>query len=418
MMRGGVAGALAPAVVATALLMLVGGGAGAADAAGGASPSFWNRAAGVEAVPRGTEGETAGWFVTAVERTTEGRYVEAAAAYGLALAAGADAPAIYANLGEVLMADGQLAAAEACYRDAVAAASVARLPKFASFGNFGSLANIETLGAQRLDEPRERAQDLTLAYLGLAVALDRDGQTRAAREMMQRALALDSTTSVLAVAELPNSDLFFVPAGDVYYYLGLARSVAGRREEAADAFHEFLARQPGSRWAIRAEAHLTELGQRSAFVPPASPTLPSGPPAPTHGGRGSGPRVVAVGTVLSTGGSVAPLIDAAWREQAAILDDCLSASPELAAARAPLRLAVELIIDGHGRVSSVTVKLPPAAQAWSSAEKLSGCLERAITTRLRLPLPPTRRQTRARTELLVGFPSTSRNPERVPSLPR
>jgi len=398
MMRGGVAGALAPAVVATALLMLVGGGAGAADVAGGASPSFWNRAAGVEAVPRGTEGETAGWFVTAVERTTEGRYVEAAAAYGLALAAGADAPAIYANLGEVLMADGQLAAAEACYRDAVAVSSVARVPNFANFASFPNSA----MGSQRFDDPRGRVQDLTLAYLGLAVALDRDGQTRAAREMMERALALDSTTSVLAVAELPNSDLFFVPAGDVYYYLGLARSIAGRREEAAEAFREFLARQPGSRWAIRAEAHLTELGQRSAFVPPASPTLPSGPPPPSHDSRGSGPRVVAVGTVLSTGGSVAPLIDAAWREQAAILDDCLSASPELAAARAPLRLAVELTIDGHGRVSSVTVKLPPAPQGWASAEKLSGCLERAITTRLRFPLPPTRRQTRARTELLVG----------------
>ena len=124
MMRGGVAWALALAVVPSALLTVIGGGAGAAPPAGGAGPSFWNRAAGVKAVPKGADGETARWFVTAVERTTQGRYVEAAAAYGLALAAGADAPAVYANLGEVLMADGQLAAAEACYRDAVAAASV------------------------------------------------------------------------------------------------------------------------------------------------------------------------------------------------------------------------------------------------------------------------------------------------------
>ncbi len=397
MMRGGVAWALAPAVVATALLTLMDRAAGAAPAVGAAGPSFWTRAAGGEAVPKGADGETARWFVTAVERTSQGRYAEAAAAYGLALAAGADAPAVYANLGEVLMADGQLAAAEACYRDAVAAASVARLPTFANVVNFGSPTSSAT-GSQRLDDPRGRAQELTLAYLGLAVALDRDGQTRAAREMMQRALAFDSTTSVLAVAELPNADLFFVPAGDVYYYIGLARSVAGRREEAADAFHEFLAHQPGSRWASRAEAHLSELGQRPA------PGLPASPTSPRAQGRRSGPRVVAVGTVLSTGGSVAPLLDAAWREQAAILDDCLSAAPELAAARAPLRLAVELTIDGRGRVSSVSVKLPPAAQAWPSAEKLSGCLERAIETRLRLPVPPARRPTRARTELLVGFP--------------
>jgi len=413
MMRGGVAWALALVVVPTVLLTVTGGAAGAAPAPDGAGSSFWQRAAGAE-VPKDAGGETAGWFVTAVERTRQGRYVEAAAAYGLALAAGADAPAVYANLGEVLMAAGQLAAAEACYRDAVAAASVARLPGFATIAN---LANPGTPGPQRFDDPRGRAQDLTLAYLGLAVALDRDGQTRAAREMMQRALALDSTTSVLAVAELPNSDLFFVPAGDVYYYVGLARSVAGRRDEAADAFREFLAHQPGSRWAIRAEAHLNELAQRPALALPTSPSLPPGPAGPGQG-RGSGPRVVAIGTVLSTGGSVAPLIDAAWRQQAAILDDCLSAVPELAAARVPLRLAVELTIDGHGRVSSAAVKLPPAAQAWSSAEKLSSCLERAITTRLRLPLPPTRRQTRARTELLVGFASQVQNPERVPNLPR
>ena len=400
MMRGAVAWPLALAVVPTAFLIVFSDGAGAAPAAGGAGQSFWSRAA--TGAPKAAGGETVPGFVTAVERTTQGRYVEAAAAYGMALATGADAPAVYANLGEVLMAEGQLRAAEACYRDAVAAASAPRVPSFASFATSPSF---ETPGAPRLDDPRGRSQDLTLAYLGLAVALDRDGQTPAAREMMQRALALDSTTSVLNVAELPSSDLFFVPAGDVYYYLGLARSVAGRREEAADAFRQFLAHQPGSRWAARAEAHLSELGRRPAPGLPSSPSVPPSGPAP---GRQIGPRVVAVGTVLSTGGSLAPLIDAACREQVAILDDCLSAAPELAAARAPVRMAVEVTIDGQGRISSAALKLPPAAQAWSSAETLSRCLERAIETRLRLPAPPTRRPTRARTELLVGVPNLPR----------
>jgi tetratricopeptide (TPR) repeat protein len=392
-MRGALARALALTVVPTVLLAVVppclGGWAGAAKSAGDGGHSFWSRAAGVKAPTKNGEGQTAGWFVAAVERTNQGRYAEAAAAYGMALAAGADAPAVYANLGEVLMADGQLAAAEACYRDAVAVASVSPLP---------NLANVATLGSQRFDDPRARAQELVLAYLGLAVALDRDGQTRAARGMMQRALELDSTTAVLAVAELPNSDLFFVPAGDVYYYIGLARSVAGRRQEALGAFREFLARQPASRWAGQAKGHLTELAQAHA------PSAPSAPPAPGHG-RASGPRVVAVGTVLSTGGGVAPLIDAAWRDQAAILDDCLSSAPELAAARLPVRLTVELTLDGHGRVSAAAVELPPAARAWASAEKFSGCLQRAIKTRLRLPPQPAARRTRARTELLVGFPS-------------
>ena len=388
MMRGGLAWALAPAVVAGLVSTFWGPAAAAAAAPSNARQSFWSRAAGAEAAPKGGDGETAAWFGAAVERTNQGRYAEAAAAYGAALAAGAESPAVYANLGEVLMADGQLAAAEACYRDAIAVASIA------------------TSGSQRLDDPRARAQDLVLAYLGLAVALDRDGQARAAREMMQRALALDSTTSVLAVAELPQADLFFVPAGDVYYYIGLARSVAGRREEATGAFREFLARQPGSRWAGRAEGHLTELGRASAARLPGSPSAPTSPTSPTwpEHRRLSGPRVVAVGTVLSTGGSVAPLIDAAWRDQAAILDDCLGAAPELAAIRVPLRLAIELTIDGHGRVATAAVTLPPVAQAWPSAPTLSSCLERAIKARLRLPTPPARRQTRARTELLVGFP--------------
>jgi tetratricopeptide (TPR) repeat protein len=348
---------------------------------------FWSRAATGEVSGVRDDG-TAGLFAAAIKRTTEGRYAEAAAAYGAALAAGADAPAVYANLAEVLMADGQLVGAEACYRDAIAAASNVSPP------------GAESARSLVLDDPRARAQDLLLGYLGLAVALDRDGQARGAREMMRRALALDPTTAVLAIAALPNADLFFIPEGEVYYYLGLARSVAGRDAEAAEAFHEFLTHAPSSRWASRAEAHLTGL----AGVPPA-------PPISAPAGRGpttrpaAVPRVMAIGTVLATGGAAAPLIDAAWRQQAPILDECLSAVPELTAARVPVRLAVELAIDRRGRITSAAVKLPPVVQAWQSAGKFSLCLEQAIKTRLRLPPPPAARSTRARTELLVGFPS-------------
>ena len=112
---------------------------------------------------------------------------------------------------------------------------------------------------------------------------------------------------------------------------------------------------------------------------------------------------MAVGTVLSTGG----LAGAADRCRLARAGGDPRRLPERGAGAGrrarPVRLAVELTIDRHGRVSSAAVKLPPAAQAWSFAEKLSRCLERAIETRLRLPAPPGRRPTRARTELLVGF---------------
>jgi hypothetical protein len=248
---------------------------------------------------------------------------------------------------------------------------------------------------------------LVLGYVGLAVALDRDGQRRAAHETMRRALGLDSTMAVLAVAALPDADLFFVPRGEVHYYLGLARAIAGRRDEAAEAFREFLTEVPRSRWAPQARAHLAELEA------PENPAHPPAAPGPRPAGS---PRVIAAGTVLATGGAAAPQIDAAWREQAAILDACLDAAPELAAGRAPVRLAVEMTIDRRGRVTAAAVKLPPALDLRGSAATFAPCLERAVMTRLRLPAAA--RSTRARTELLVGFPAQLQNPGRVPNLPQ
>jgi hypothetical protein len=110
--------------------------------------------------------------------------------------------------------------------------------------------------------------------------------------------------------------------------------------------------------------------------------------------------VIAAGTVLATGGAAAPLIDSAWREQAAILDACFDATPDLAAGHVPFRLAVEMTIDRRGRVTAAAVKLPPGIDVRGSAATLAACLERAVVTGLRLPASG--RSTRARTELLVG----------------
>jgi tetratricopeptide (TPR) repeat protein len=383
--------ALALALCGVPRVLAADPGQGADASAGG--PNFWGRAGRHEATAA-DRGATAAWFATALARTNEGRYAEAAAAYGAAIAAGADAPAVYSNLGEVLMAGGRLREAEAAYREAIAIASAA-----------------PGAGSIRLDDPLARTQDLVLGYVGLGVALDRDGQSRAAHETMRRALALDSTMAVLAVAALPEADLFFVPRGEVHYYLGLARAIAGRRDEAAGAFREFLVEAPHSRWASRARAHLAELEAPDVPAPTPPTAAPTGEPRPA-----TGPRVMAAGTVLATGGAAAPLIDAAWREQAAILDACFDAAPALARGRAPLRLAIEMTIDRRGRVAAAAVKLPPATDLGGSAATLATCLERAVVTRLRLPA--TARSTRARTELLVGFSAQLQNPGRVPNLPR
>jgi len=316
---------------------------------------------------RGAE-QTGAWFRLGVVRSKLGRYREAGVAYGAAVASGAADPAVYANFGEVLMADGRLGEAQSRYRDAIGAA------------NDMSAA-----------DKRARSQDLALGYYGLAVALDRDDQTVAAREMMQRALANDPAAAVLKIASQPGGDLFFVPDGDVFYYLGLAAEVEGRGVDAEAAFREFLARAPHSRWARAAEVHLG-MKKRTGR-------------ARGTGGAGAGSadvalRIAAHGTVLSAGAMPAPLIDAAWRDQLPILDECLEALR--VAPGKTLRVALEIGIDERGKIAHATAKLPDGMDA-----RFGACMEKATKERLRLPEPPRPRRTTARTEFVLSGASTS-----------
>ncbi|MFL5308071.1 MAG: hypothetical protein ACJ8F1_22840 [Polyangia bacterium] len=311
------------------------------------------------------------WLRVADERAAEGRFAAAAAAYVAAIAAGPTPPVVGVQLGDVLMAAGELAAAQASYRSAIVAASVAIAPAPGS----RELAH--------LDDLRARGQDTALACFGLAAALDRTGQASAARQMVREGLAADPTAAVLEVATLPDADVRIVPDGEVFYRLGVVRQASGRRTEAAAAFHAYLERTPGSRWADAAQAHLAEFESPEGRRPR---------------GVAGGPRLLAVATVLATGGSPAPLIDAAWRTQAGLLDDCLAEGAAALGGGSSLRIAIELEIDGHGRVASAAAKLPVAG-----GQALAHCLEEAVRRGLRLPAPPGGRATRARTELLIGL---------------
>ncbi len=332
-----------------------------------AAPDLW-RAAAAEPESRGAQG----WVRAGDARAGQARYAAAAAAYLAAIAAGATAPGLSTRLGDVLMAEGELAAAEAAYREAIAGAVEGPPPTERE--------------APHLDDPHGRAQEAALACFGLAAALDRAGQGGPARQTIREALAADPTAAVLEVAALPGSEVRIVPEVDVFYRLGLARIASGRRMDAIAAFREYLERAPDSRWAPAAQAHVAELespgGRR--------PARPSG----------RGLRLLAAATVLSTGGTPAPLIDAAWRGQAALLDECLDEAAGLIRPGAPLRLAIEMEIDGRGRVVAAVAKVPA-----TNGESLARCLENAVRTGLRLPVPSkTTRSTRARTELLIGSP--------------
>jgi hypothetical protein len=101
--------------------------------------------------------------------------------------------------------------------------------------------------------------------------------------------------------------------------------------------------------------------------------------------------------VLATGGIAAPLIDAAWRDQLPILDDCLDGVR--LPMRATLRIAIEMDIDARGNLTRVIVKAPAPFD-----ERFAHCVESATKRRLRFTVGAAGRPTTARTEMVVGVP--------------
>jgi hypothetical protein len=104
------------------------------------------------------------------------------------------------------------------------------------------------------------------------------------------------------------------------------------------------------------------------------------------------------------------LIDAAWRLEPRLLDACLAEVPLPVAPAAgdggpsasprrggELRLRLDVVFDGTGRVRSATVE--PAAVVPAG---VASCIETALTTRLRPPPPARKKVTRARIELVLA----------------
>ncbi|HTA20745.1 MAG TPA: tetratricopeptide repeat protein, partial [Polyangia bacterium] len=319
--------------------------------------------------PRG-QVATSCWFRLGIERSRAARFPEALVAYERIIALGDPEGAAYTNAAEILMALDRLPEAEARYREAI---------------------QLDTPATGRIENP----YGLSLSTYGLAVALDRDGAPDAAREMMARALALDPRHAKLTAAEQVGGDVFFVPEGDVYYYLGLASEAGGHVDDAEAAFQEFLARLPKSPWAPRARAHLDALvavERASSHARPPS-GVASSPRVPAL-------RVVAAGTVLASGPVPAPLVDAAWRARPRLVDDCLAEGVGAGrlAPRDGFRFAVELALDATGAVADATVKSTAPLDA-----VFSRCVESAVRVGLRVPRPRRARPTRARVEILVGL---------------
>ena len=107
--------------------------------------------------------------------------------------------------------------------------------------------------------------------------------------------------------------------------------------------------------------------------------------------------------VTLTGGIAAPLVDAAWRNQISILDECLEGVR--LPPRTTLRLAIEMDVDARGKLTRVVAKAPPPYDA-----RFARCVEAATKERLRFSVPVPGRPTLARTEMIIGTPGTPATP--------
>ena len=100
--------------------------------------------------------------------------------------------------------------------------------------------------------------DRPLYAYGLAVALDRDGQGVRAREVMRAYAESDE------LRELTHPDVFFVPEGEIHYYLGLGRRALGEPDRARHHFQRYLASGAHPHFHDRARENLRELDEAAA----------------------------------------------------------------------------------------------------------------------------------------------------------
>lgn len=121
----------------------------------------------------------------------------------------------------------------------------------------------------RLDQAIEMyEQSLTynaqpLYGYGLAVALDRNGQTDAAREVMYTYGVGDR------LGALTDSGIFFVPEGELDYYLALGNEALGNHAAAADHYRRFIKSGAHPRYQPRAGENLQYIEKQQSKAKPA-----------------------------------------------------------------------------------------------------------------------------------------------------
>ncbi len=106
------------------------------------------------------------------------------------------------------------------------------------------------------------------AILGLAVALDRSGQGQHARQLL-RAISTESLERWQT--QLDRGDVYYVPSGEIHYYLGLLNDAQGNNLIAAQEYEQFIASGAHPQFAARAKQNRANL--RAAARAPLRPRV-------------------------------------------------------------------------------------------------------------------------------------------------
>jgi tetratricopeptide (TPR) repeat protein len=111
---------------------------------------------------------------------------------------------------------------------------------------------------EALDTYREalRSSYDTSTFYGYAVALDRDGSSKQAMEIIQ-GLGRDQRDNFRL--QVVGGTTFFVPEGEKFYYFALVDEAFGFEEEAMDSWEKYIASGAHPEFQPRAKAHLDAL---------------------------------------------------------------------------------------------------------------------------------------------------------------
>jgi tetratricopeptide (TPR) repeat protein len=96
-------------------------------------------------------------------------------------------------------------------------------------------------------------------YYGLAVAYDRDGQGAKAREIIK---ALGETQFQSWYDDVAAGKTFYVPEGEVHYYLGLAYEALGESKEAVKSYRRFIKSGAHPQYQERAKENIDKLSDK------------------------------------------------------------------------------------------------------------------------------------------------------------